>query len=145
MSTNDGNATGTIQSVSREARLFPPSKGFTAGALINDVVAYEKQYRRSIDDPEGFWAETARAELRARLSRESRRSARRRGRRRARASWLDAKLRDRTRRGRRLAGTGAHDVDGCGRGRGAIVDRRGQHAHLVVVREHRREQSASVE
>ena len=25
--------------------------------------AYEQQYRRSIDDPEGFWAETARAEL----------------------------------------------------------------------------------
>jgi acetyl-CoA synthetase len=63
MTTNDGNATGTIQSVSREARLFPPSKEFTARALINDAAAYEKQYRRSIDDPEGFWAETARAEL----------------------------------------------------------------------------------
>ena len=32
-------------------------------ALINDAAAYEKLYRRSIDDPEGFWAETARAEL----------------------------------------------------------------------------------
>ena len=63
MTTNDGNATGTIQSVSREARLFPPSKEFTARALINDAAAYEKLYRRSIDDPEGFWAETARAEL----------------------------------------------------------------------------------
>ena len=42
MTTNDGNATGTIQSVSREARLFPPSKEFTARALINDAAAYEK-------------------------------------------------------------------------------------------------------
>ena len=63
MSANDGNASGTIQSVSREARLFPPSADFAARALINDAAAYEKLYRRSIDDPEGFWAETARAEL----------------------------------------------------------------------------------
>jgi acetyl-CoA synthetase len=63
MTTNDGNATGTIKSVSREGRLFPPSKEFTARAVINDAAAYEKLYRRSIDDPEGFWAETARAEL----------------------------------------------------------------------------------
>ena len=51
MTTNDGNATGTIQSVSREVRVFPPAKDFTARALINDAAAYEKQYRRSIDDP----------------------------------------------------------------------------------------------
>src|SRR5438876_6229370 len=63
MSANDGNASGTIRSVSREARLFPPPAAFTAGALINDAAAYEKLYLRSIDDPEGFWAETARAEL----------------------------------------------------------------------------------
>ena len=63
MTANDGNASGTIQSVSREARLFPPSAEFAARALINDAAAYEKLYRRSIDDPEGFWAETARAEL----------------------------------------------------------------------------------
>jgi len=63
MSTNDGNASGTIQSVSREARLFPPSAEFKSRALIKDSAAYEKLYRRSIDDPEGFWAETARAEL----------------------------------------------------------------------------------
>ncbi|HXU05099.1 MAG TPA: acetate--CoA ligase [Polyangia bacterium] len=63
MSANEENASGTIQSVSREARMFPPSADFKARALINDAAAYEKQYRRSIDDPEGFWAETARAEL----------------------------------------------------------------------------------
>ena len=43
--------------------LFPPPADFAARALINDAAAYEKLYRRSIDDPEGFWAETARAEL----------------------------------------------------------------------------------
>ena len=42
---------------------FPPPAEFAARALINDAAAYEKLYRRSIDDPEGFWAETARAEL----------------------------------------------------------------------------------
>ncbi|HMF41269.1 MAG TPA: acetyl-coenzyme A synthetase N-terminal domain-containing protein, partial [Polyangia bacterium] len=63
MSTNDQNASGTIQSVSREARLFPPAADFVARAQIRDAAAYEKMYRRSIDDPEGFWAETARAEL----------------------------------------------------------------------------------
>ena len=63
MSAGDGNASGTIQSVSREARSFPPPADFAARALINDAAAYEKLYRRSIDDPEGFWAETARAEL----------------------------------------------------------------------------------
>jgi acetyl-CoA synthetase len=63
MSAGEGNASGTIQSVSREARSFPPPADFAARALINDAAAYEKLYSRSIDDPEGFWAETARAEL----------------------------------------------------------------------------------
>src|SRR5665213_1118872 len=57
------DAKGTIQSVSREARRFPPPADFKARALVNDAAAYEKLYRRSIDDPEGFWAETAQAEL----------------------------------------------------------------------------------
>jgi acetyl-CoA synthetase len=57
------DASGVIKSVSREARRFPPPAGFTARAAIKDAAAYEKLYRRSIDDPEGFWGETARAEL----------------------------------------------------------------------------------
>jgi acetyl-CoA synthetase len=57
------DAKGTIQSMSREARRFPPPADFKARARINDAAAYEKLYRRSIDDPEGFWAETAQAEL----------------------------------------------------------------------------------
>ena len=57
------DAKGTIQSVSREARRFPPPADFAARALIGDAAAYEKLYRRSIDDPQGFWGETAQAEL----------------------------------------------------------------------------------
>jgi acetyl-CoA synthetase len=57
------DAKGTIQSISREARRFAPPRAFAAGARINDAAAYEKLYRRSIDDPEGFWAEMAKAEL----------------------------------------------------------------------------------
>jgi acetyl-CoA synthetase len=56
-------ASGTIQSVSRETRRFPPSAEFTAKARLRDPAEYQKLYRRSIDDPEGFWGDTARAEL----------------------------------------------------------------------------------
>ena len=57
------DASGVIKSVSREARRFPPSAAFTARAAVKDEAAWERLYRRSIDDPEGFWGETARAEL----------------------------------------------------------------------------------
>ena len=63
MANDPQKETGVIQSVSREARQFPPPADFVARALINDAAAYERMYRRSIDDPEGFWAETARGEL----------------------------------------------------------------------------------
>ena len=60
---NTTDASGVIQSVSRETRRFPPPASFTARALIKDGDAYDKLYRRSIDDPTGFWGDTARAEL----------------------------------------------------------------------------------
>src|SRR5215208_3145275 len=50
-----GRETGVIQSVSREGRLFPPPPEFAARARLNDAAAYQKLYRRSIDDPDGFW------------------------------------------------------------------------------------------
>ncbi|HXJ20380.1 MAG TPA: acetate--CoA ligase [Polyangia bacterium] len=56
-------ASGVIQSVSREARRFPPPADFTAQARLRDPAEYQRLYRRSIDDPEGFWGDTARAEL----------------------------------------------------------------------------------
>jgi acetyl-CoA synthetase len=57
------DATGVIHSVSREARRFPPPPAFAKHALLNDAAAYEKAYRRSIEEPEAFWGETAKAEL----------------------------------------------------------------------------------
>src|SRR5450432_805497 len=65
-SENEGkgnDATGVIQSVSREARRFPPPPAFTKRAVVGDAAAYERDYRRSIEEPEAFWAETARREL----------------------------------------------------------------------------------
>jgi acetyl-CoA synthetase len=43
----------------RENRVFPPPKAFAAKALIGSEAEYERMYRRSVDDPEGFWAEAA--------------------------------------------------------------------------------------
>jgi acetyl-CoA synthetase len=60
MSVSDN--TGVIQSVSREVRVFPPPPAAVSRALV-DAETYEKMYRRSIDDPEGFWADMATAEL----------------------------------------------------------------------------------
>ncbi|MCX7793414.1 MAG: AMP-binding protein [Thermodesulfovibrionales bacterium] len=42
-----------------EKRTFPPSKEFSEKAHIKSMKQYEEMYRRSIEDPEGFWAEMA--------------------------------------------------------------------------------------
>ncbi len=63
MSNDKGQESGVIQSVSRESRLFPPPPSFVAKARIRDKATYEKMYLRSIDDPNGFWGDTAREEL----------------------------------------------------------------------------------
>jgi acetyl-CoA synthetase len=60
MSTEDSS--GSIESVSHEVRRFPPSAATRARALI-DEKKYAELYRRSVEDPEGFWADMARAEL----------------------------------------------------------------------------------
>ncbi len=57
------DASGVIKSVQRESRKFPPPPEFAARARIRDAADYEAKYRRSIDDPEGFWADAARDEL----------------------------------------------------------------------------------
>ena len=49
----------TIDSVLREERVFPPPPAFSAAARIPDRATYDALYRRSIEDPEGFWAEMA--------------------------------------------------------------------------------------
>jgi acetyl-CoA synthetase len=51
-----------IDSTLRENRVFPPPPEFSAQAHIKSLAEYEALYKRSIEDPEGFWAEAA-AEL----------------------------------------------------------------------------------
>jgi acetyl-CoA synthetase len=46
-----------------EKRTFPPSKEFSAKAHIKSMAEYEKLYKRSIEDPEGFWGEMAEKNL----------------------------------------------------------------------------------
>ena len=52
-----------IKSVLQEDRLFPPPSDFSSeigGAWIDSMKDYQAQWQRSIDDPDGFWAEVAR-------------------------------------------------------------------------------------
>ena len=39
---------------------FPPPAEFAAAARIKSLAEYEQMYRRSVEDPESFWAEAAR-------------------------------------------------------------------------------------
>jgi acetyl-CoA synthetase len=48
-----------IDSVLREDRVFPPPLPFSRAARIPSRAAYDALYRRSIEDPEGFWGEMA--------------------------------------------------------------------------------------
>ena len=41
-----------------EEKVYPVPAGFAANALIN-AEQYERMYRRSVEDPDGFWAEQA--------------------------------------------------------------------------------------
>ncbi len=54
-------AASNIESVLKETRKFPPPPEFAARAHIKSVAEYEKLWQRAKDDPEGFWAEQARA------------------------------------------------------------------------------------
>jgi len=55
-------SSGVIQSIARAGRSFPPSPALVARALIGGA-SYQALYRRSVDDPDGFWAEMAGQEL----------------------------------------------------------------------------------
>ncbi|MCP3905142.1 MAG: acetate--CoA ligase [Planctomycetes bacterium] len=51
-----------IESVLTEERVFHTPAGFSeaiGGAYVESMEDYERQYQRSIDDPEGFWGEAA--------------------------------------------------------------------------------------
>ena len=49
----------TITSMMEEKRVFEPPKEISQHAYIKSMDEYKKIYQRSIDDPEGFWAELA--------------------------------------------------------------------------------------
>jgi acetyl-CoA synthetase len=51
--------TENFSSLLRENRVFPPPAEFAAKAHLKSEVSYEAMYRRSVDDPEGFWGEAA--------------------------------------------------------------------------------------
>ncbi len=51
--------TQTIQSSMVEKRKFPPPEKFKAQAHIKSVEEYQQLYKRSIEDPEGFWRDVA--------------------------------------------------------------------------------------
>jgi acetyl-CoA synthetase len=48
-----------LDSILREHRVFPPPAEFAARAHVKSLQEYEALYRRSIEDPESFWAEIA--------------------------------------------------------------------------------------
>jgi acetyl-CoA synthetase len=48
-----------LSSILRELRIFPPPTDFAAKAHVKSLEEYESLYRRSVEDPEGFWAEAA--------------------------------------------------------------------------------------
>ncbi len=48
-----------ITSMQEENRKFPPPAALAKKAYIKSMAEYKKIYKRSIDDPEGFWAESA--------------------------------------------------------------------------------------
>ncbi|MGB1124467.1 MAG: acetate--CoA ligase [Phycisphaeraceae bacterium] len=49
----------SIESTLSEDRHFPPPAEFAAQAHLGSMEAYEALHKRSVEDPEGFWAEEA--------------------------------------------------------------------------------------
>ncbi|MBW4027521.1 MAG: acetate--CoA ligase [Acidobacteria bacterium] len=59
MPSPDLAANSNLSSTLRENRVFAPPEEFAAKAHIRDLAEYDALYQRSIEDPEGFWAEAA--------------------------------------------------------------------------------------
>lgn len=49
----------TIDVLLKERRRFPPSPEFRSKAYIKTMEEYERLYRQSVDDPDGFWSKIA--------------------------------------------------------------------------------------
>jgi len=56
-------ANDNIQVLSTEKRTFPPPSEFSQRAHVKSMKEYEQLYKRSVDDPEKFWAEMAEKNL----------------------------------------------------------------------------------
>jgi acetyl-CoA synthetase len=50
---------GHVESVYAEKRVFEPIEAFVEKAHLKNMQGYEELYKRSIRDPQGFWAEAA--------------------------------------------------------------------------------------
>jgi acetyl-CoA synthetase len=48
-----------MDSLLRENRVFPPPAEFASRAHVKNLEEYEALYKKSVEDPEGFWAEAA--------------------------------------------------------------------------------------
>ena len=53
----------SIEHHAAEDRRFPPPQSFLERAVVSGSAAYEESYRRSLEDPDGFWGDAARSEL----------------------------------------------------------------------------------
>ncbi len=49
-----------MESLLRENRVFPPPAEFAGKARIGSMADYQAMYRRSVEDPEGFWGDAGR-------------------------------------------------------------------------------------
>ncbi|MBF0566156.1 MAG: acetate--CoA ligase [Nitrospirae bacterium] len=52
-----------IDVLMEEKRVFPPDPEFSAKAHIKSIAQYEAVYKKSVEDPEGFWSEMAEENL----------------------------------------------------------------------------------
>lgn len=65
MAIADHEPTGTsttsngVNGVSQESPVFYPSDEFKENAHITSMDQYKRMYKRSVEDPEGFWSEIA--------------------------------------------------------------------------------------
>jgi len=55
-------SSSSVETNLQESRKFPPPPAFAQQAYISSIEQYQELYKRSIEDPEGFWGEVA-AEL----------------------------------------------------------------------------------
>src|SRR5690606_26264277 len=55
-----GERSDSIQSGLQESRTFAPPESFRARAPLKDLAEFQALYRRSLEDPEGFWCGAAR-------------------------------------------------------------------------------------